>query len=73
MCRYAFFDGLSSRRIQPVRRPIVCVKNYRQLADLDIDIRAHAVLVRATDVVKTLFLRIPYMLLGASTAQISSR
>ena len=48
----------------------VSVKNYSRLADLDIDIRGHAVIVGANDVGKTSLLRILHMLLGASTAQI---
>ena len=48
----------------------ISVKNYSRLADLDIDIRGHAVIVGANDVGKTSLLRILHMLLGASTAQV---
>lgn len=48
----------------------VSARNYSRLADLDIDIHSHAVIVGAIDVGKTSLLRILHILMDASTAQI---
>lgn len=48
------------------------VQNYSRLADLDIEIRKHVVLVGPNDVGKSSLLRCLDLLLGASTAQIYS-
>ena len=48
------------------------VQNYSRLADLDIEIRKHLVLVGPNDVGKSSLLRCLDLLLGASTAQIYS-
>lgn len=49
------------------------VENYKRLADLDIDIRGHLVLVGANDAGKSSLLRCIDLLLGASSAQLYSR
>lgn len=49
------------------------VENHRRLADLDIEVRDHLVLVGANDVGKSSLLRCLDLLLGASTAQLYSR
>ena len=43
------------------------VENHRRLADLDIEVRDHLVLVGANDVGKSSLLRCLDLLLGAST------
>jgi putative ATP-dependent endonuclease of the OLD family len=48
------------------------VQNYSRLADLDIEIRKHLVLVGPNDVGKSSLLRCLNLLLGASTAQLYS-
>ena len=48
------------------------VENHRRLADLDIEVRDHLVLVGANDVGKSSLLRCLDLLLGASTAQLYS-
>lgn len=48
------------------------VQNYSRLADLNIEIRKHLVLVGPNDVGKSSFLRCLDLLLGASTAQLYS-
>lgn len=48
----------------------IVVSNYRRLADLDIEVRGHAVIVGANDVGKTSLLRLLHVALGAGTAQI---
>lgn len=49
------------------------IENHRRLADLDIEIRDHLVLVGANDVGKSSFLRCLDLLLGASAAQLYAR
>lgn len=49
------------------------VENYNRLADLDIEIRGHLVLVGANDAGKSSLLRCIDLLLGASSAQLYSR
>ncbi|MDK7733829.1 AAA family ATPase [Propionimicrobium lymphophilum] len=49
------------------------VENHKRLADLDIEVRDHLVLVGANDVGKSSLLRCLDLLLGASTAQLYSR
>lgn len=49
------------------------VENHKRLADLEIEVRDHLVLVGANDVGKSSLLRCLDLLLGASTAQLYSR
>jgi len=49
------------------------VENYNRLADLEIEVREHLVLVGANDVGKSSLLRCLDFLLGASTAQLYSQ
>lgn len=66
----SFADASTKGGNRQVRLKHVSVKNYSRLADLELDIRGHAVIVGANDVGKTSLLRILHMLLGASTSQI---
>lgn len=50
----------------------IATRNYRRLADLDVEVRGHAVIVGANDVGKTSLLRLLHAALGAGTAQIYS-
>lgn len=49
------------------------VENHKRLADLEIEVRDHLVLVGANDVGKSSLLRCLDLLLGASTAQLYSQ
>lgn len=51
----------------------VVIKNHRRLADTDIEVRGHLILVGPNDVGKSSLLRCLDLLLGASTAQMYSR
>jgi putative ATP-dependent endonuclease of OLD family len=55
-----------------VRVSRLSVQNYSRLADLDIEVRQHLVLVGPNDVGKSSLLRCLDLLLGASTAQLYS-
>jgi ATPase subunit of ABC transporter with duplicated ATPase domains len=55
-----------------VRVSCLSVQNYSRLADLDIEVRKHLVLVGPNDVGKSSLLRCLNLLLGASTAQLYS-
>lgn len=46
------------------------IENYRRLADVEIEVRQHLVLVGANDVGKSSLLRAIDLVLGASTAQL---
>lgn len=50
----------------------ISIKNYRRLADVDLDVREHLVLIGANDVGKTSFLRLIDLVLG-STAHLYQR
>jgi len=56
-----------------VRLTNLKVTNHKRLADLDIEIREHLVLVGANDVGKSSLLRCLDLVLGASTAQLYSQ
>lgn len=51
----------------------VVIKNHRRLADTDIEVRGHLILVGPNDVGKSSLLRCLDLLLGANTAQMYSR
>lgn len=51
----------------------VVVKNHSRLADIDIEVRGHLILIGPNDSGKSSFLRCLDLLLGASTAQMYSR
>lgn len=54
----------------PLKLSRLKVENYRRLLDLEIEVRAHLVLVGANDVGKSSLLRVIDLALGASTAQL---
>ena len=60
------------RQNRCVRVSRLSVQNYSRLADLDIEVRKHLVLVGPNDVGKSSLLRCLNLLLGASTAQLYS-
>jgi putative ATP-dependent endonuclease of the OLD family len=51
----------------------LAITNHSRLADLDIEVRKHLVLVGPNDVGKSSLLRCTDLLLGASTAQLYAR
>lgn len=64
--------GRRVRHTRDVRVSRLSVKNHSRLADLDIEVRKHLVLVGPNDVGKSSLLRCLNLLLGASTAQLYS-
>ncbi|XPP25634.1 MAG: ATP-dependent nuclease [Leucobacter sp.] len=61
---------LALKEGSPLKLSRLKVENYRRLQDLEIEIRAHLVLVGANDVGKSSLLRVIDLALGASTAQL---
>ena len=49
------------------------IANHSRIADLDVEVRGHAVIVGANDVGKTSILRLADLLLGATTGQLYQR
>ena len=52
---------------------LIKIANHSRIADLDVEVRGHAVIVGANDVGKTSILRLLDLLLGATTGQLYQR